>query len=353
VSTRDDRSLDLLATGVVLLDRWLRVVRINQSAEALFGLSGRQLEGQRLADVLRDTQVIDAILEEAFTFQFDVKRQHVAWNLPMRGSTQIDTTVTVHRESDQVLACVELREIDQQLRLDREERQADLNQANKELMRNLAHEIKNPLGGVRGAAQLLDRELPSEDLREYTQVIIKEADRLQELVDRMLAPHRMARVLEPVNIHEVCERVRSLMLAEFPVTLRIRRDYDTSLPPVHGDREQLIQVVLNVVRNAAQALEGRGEIILRSRVARQVTIAKRRHRLALDLHVVDDGPGIPESIRERVFYPLVSGSPSGHGLGLTLAQSFVHQHGGIMDVESRPGLTDFLIRLPIDLKWSQ
>ena len=353
MSTRDDRSLDLLATGVVLLDRWLRVVRINQSAEALFGLSGRQLEGQRLADVLRDTQVIDAILEEAFTFQFDVKRQHVAWNLPMRGSTQIDTTVTVHRESDQVLACVELREIDQQLKLDREERQADLNQANKELMRNLAHEIKNPLGGVRGAAQLLDRELPSEDLREYTQVIIKEADRLQELVDRMLAPHRMARVLEPVNIHEVCERVRSLMLAEFPVTLRIRRDYDTSLPPVHGDREQLIQVVLNVVRNAAQALEGRGEIILRSRVARQVTIAKRRHRLALDLHVVDDGPGIPEAIRERVFYPLVSGSPSGHGLGLTLAQSFVHQHGGIMDVESRPGLTDFLIRLPIDLKWSQ
>lgn len=353
MSTRDDRSLDLLATGVVLLDRWLRVVRINQSAEALFGLSGRQLEGQRLADVLRDTQVIDAILEEAFTFQFDVKRQHVTWNLPMRGSTQIDTTVTVYRESDQVLACVELREIDQQLRLDREERQADLNQANKELMRNLAHEIKNPLGGVRGAAQLLDRELPSEDLREYTQVIIKEADRLQELVDRMLAPHRRARVLEPVNIHEVCERVRSLMLAEFPTTLRIRRDYDTSLPPVHGDREQLIQVVLNVVRNAAQALEGCGEIILRSRVARQVTIAKRRHRLALDLHVVDDGPGIPESIRERVFYPLVSGSPSGHGLGLTLAQSFVHQHGGIMDVESRPGLTDFLIRLPIDLKWSQ
>jgi two-component system nitrogen regulation sensor histidine kinase GlnL len=353
VSTRDDRSLDLLATGVVLLDRRLRVVRCNQAAEALFGLSGRQLEGQRFSEVMRDTDVIDAILEEAFTFQFDVKRQHVAWNLPMRGSTQIDTTVTVHRELDQVLACVELREIDQQLRLDREERQADLTQANKELLRNLAHEIKNPLGGVRGAAQLLDRELPSEDLREYTQVIIKEADRLQELVDRMLAPHRKARVLEPVNIHEVCERVRSLMLAEFPETLRIRRDYDTSLPPVHGDREQLIQVVLNVVRNAAQALDGHGEITLRSRVARQVTIAKRRHRLALDLHVVDNGPGIPEDIRERVFYPLVSGNPSGHGLGLTLAQSFVHQHGGLMDVESRKGLTDFLIRLPIDLKWSQ
>ena len=143
------------------------------------------------------------------------------------------------------------------------------------------------------------------------------------------------------------------MLAEFTQGLRIRRDYDTSLPPVHGDREQLIQVVLNVVRNAAQALNGEGEIILRSRVARQVTITKRRHKLALDLHVIDNGPGIPEEIRERVFYPLVSGHPQGHGLGLTLAQSFVHQHGGMIDVESRPGLTDFLIRLPIDLKWSQ
>jgi len=195
--------------------------------------------------------------------------------------------------------------------------------------------------------------LPSDDLREYTQVIIKEADRLQGLVDQMLAPHRKARALEPVNIHEVCERVRSLMLAEFPQNLHIQRDYDTSLPPVEGDREQLIQVVLNVVRNAAQALNGAGTIQLKTRVARQVTIAKRRHKLALDLHVIDNGPGIPEEIRERVFYPLVSGHPQGHGLGLTLAQSYVHQHGGVIDVESRPGCTDFLIRMPIELKWSQ
>jgi two-component system nitrogen regulation sensor histidine kinase GlnL len=270
----------------------------------------------------------------------------------MKGPVELDKTVAMQRESAGLLACVELREIDQQRRLDREERQADLTQANKELIRNLAHEIKNPLGGVRGAAQLLDRELPSDDLREYTQVIIKEADRLQELVDQMLAPTRKARVVEPVNVHEVCERVRSLMLAEFPSGLKIRRDYDTSLPPVMGDREQLIQVVLNVVRNAAQALRGEGEIVLRTRVARQVTIAKRRNKLALDLHVVDNGPGIPEEIRDKVFYPLVSGHPQGHGLGLTLAQSYVQQHGGVMDVESRPGMTDFLIRLPIDTKWS-
>ena len=349
---KDFRAFDLLATAVVLLDRRMRIVFANQDAELLLGHSNKQLEGQRLIDLMRDAQPLEHLMQEASTRQFDIKRQHVVWNMPSRAAIELDTTVTVHDEEG-VFACIELREIDQQRRLDREERQADLTQANKELMRNLAHEIKNPLGGVRGAAQLLDRELPSDDLREYTQVIIKEADRLQGLVDQMLAPHRKARALEPVNIHEVCERVRSLMLAEFPQNLHIQRDYDTSLPPVEGDREQLIQVVLNVVRNAAQALNGAGTIQLKTRVARQVTIAKRRHKLALDLHVIDNGPGIPEEIRERVFYPLVSGHPQGHGLGLTLAQSYVHQHGGVIDVESRPGCTDFLIRMPIELKWSQ
>ena len=347
------RDFDLLATAVVILDRGLNVVHCNQAAEVLLGVSSRLLEGAPLFDTIEHVDEVEQMLRDALGQQFDVKRQHVVWKIPMRGPATLDTSVAVHIESSELLLCLELREIDQQRKADREEHRADLTQANKELMRNLAHEIKNPLGGVRGAAQLLDRELPSDDLREYTQVIIKEADRLQELVDQMLAPHRKARVLEPVNIHEVCERVRSLMLAEFPEGLKIRRDYDTSLPPIHGDREQLIQVVLNVARNAAQALQGQGEIILRSRVARQVTLAKRRHKLALDLHVIDNGPGIPEEIRERVFYPLVSGHPQGHGLGLTLAQSFVHQHGGMIDVESRPGLTDFLIRLPLDMKWSQ
>ncbi len=351
--TRHDlRSFDLLATGVVVLDPELRVVFCNQAAELIIGLSSKQLEGQRLTELLKDSDQLEEILQQALAHEFDVKRSHLLWNFPMKGIVELETTVATHREYDASVVCLELREIDQQRRQDREERQADLTQANKELLRNLAHEVKNPLGGVRGAAQLLDQELPSDDLREYTQVIIKEADRLQGLVDQMLAPHRKPKASEAVNIHEVCERVRSLMLAEFPSGLSIRRDYDISLPPLRGDREQLIQVVLNVVRNAAQALEGKGEIVLRSRVVRQVTIAKRRHKLALDLHVIDNGPGIPEEIRDRVFYPLVTGHQQGHGLGLTLAQSFVHQHGGVIDVESRPGMTDFLIRIPIDLKWS-
>jgi two-component system nitrogen regulation sensor histidine kinase GlnL len=247
---------------------------------------------------------------------------------------------------------VELRENVQQLKLDREERILDQTQANKELIRNLAHEIKNPLGGIRGAAQLLELELPDPSLREYTQVIIKEADRLQTLVDRLLAPHRRPHIVGDVNIHEVCERVRSLVLAEFPSGLTIRRDYDASIPEFRGDKEQLIQAVLNIVHNAAQALrarvkEGSAEIVLRTRVARQVTLAKVRYGLALDLHIIDNGPGIAPEIRDRIFYPLVSGREGGSGLGLTLAQTFVQQHLGLIECESRPGLTDFRILIPL------
>jgi two-component system, NtrC family, nitrogen regulation sensor histidine kinase GlnL len=247
---------------------------------------------------------------------------------------------------------VELLPLEQQTRQEREERLIDQAQANKELIRNLAHEIKNPLGGIRGAAQLLQMELESRELVEYTQVIIHEADRLQTLVDRLLAPHRRAQVLGDVNIHEVCERVRSLILAEFPRGLRVVRDYDISIPEFRGDREQLIQAVLNIAHNAAHALKeriaaGDAEIVLRSRVQRQLTFGKRRYRLALELHVIDNGPGVPEEIKDRIFYPLVSGRDGGSGLGLTLAQTFVQQHQGLIECESEPGRTDFKLLIPL------
>jgi two-component system nitrogen regulation sensor histidine kinase GlnL len=243
----------------------------------------------------------------------------------------------------------------QQLKLDREERLIDQSQANKELIRNLAHEIKNPLGGIRGAAQLLELELPEKhlkELREYTQVIIKEADRLQTLVDRLLAPHRSPHIVGDVNIHEVFERVRSLIVSEFPNGLTIKRDYDLSIPEFRGDKEQLIQAVLNIAHNAAQALAqrikaGDAELVLQTRITRQVTIAKVRYRLALDLHIIDNGPGIPPDIRDRIFFPLVSGRDGGSGLGLTLAQNFVQQHMGVIECESRPGCTDFRILIPL------
>ncbi|MEZ5730511.1 MAG: nitrogen regulation protein NR(II), partial [Burkholderiaceae bacterium] len=278
------------------------------------------------------------------------------------GSDQRRTMVRLHRVGGELIEAqavaswldapiagvlIEFSPLAEWQRSDREEQMMDTAQANRELVRNLAHEIKNPLGGIRGAAQLLESELPSPDLREYTQVVIKEADRLQALVDRLLAPHRIARRLAPLNIHAVFERVRALVLAEYPQGLEIVRDYDASLPDMIGDKEVLIQAILNLVRNAAQALHGVGRIELRSRIARQVLIARVRHKLALDLHVIDDGPGVPAEIRDRIFFPLVSGSEGGSGLGLSLAQTFVQQHGGMIECDSRPGRTDFRVLLPV------
>jgi two-component system nitrogen regulation sensor histidine kinase GlnL len=243
-------------------------------------------------------------------------------------------------------------EIQQQTRMDREERTHGLAQANKELVRNLAHEIKNPLGGIRGAAQLLGMEVTSRELTEYTRIIIQEADRLQALVDRLLAPHRRPQVVADVNIHEVCERVRSLVMAEFPKGLAVARDYDTSIPEFRGDREQLIQAVLNIAHNATHVLHeritaGDAQLVLRTRVARQATFGRQRFRLALELHIEDNGPGVPEDIRDRIFHPLVSGREGGSGLGLTLAQTFVQQHQGTIECESVPGRTVFKILIPL------
>jgi two-component system nitrogen regulation sensor histidine kinase GlnL len=248
---------------------------------------------------------------------------------------------------------IEFKHIDQQLRIAREQRLLEQQQANRELIRSLAHEIKNPLGGIRGAAQLLETEADPRTFSEYTQVIIGEADRLQALVDRLLAPHRKPHVVATVNIHEVTERVRALIDAEFTRGLVTERDYDASLPEFQGDREQLIQAVLNIARNAAEALADRAaatgdaRIVFRTRVSRQTTIGKQRWRLALELHVEDNGPGVPESLRERIFFPLVSGREGGSGLGLTLAQTFIQQHHGIVEFESEPGRTLFKVVIPI------
>ena len=222
----------------------------------------------------------------------------------------------------------------------------DQTQSNRLLLRNLAHEIKNPLGGIRGAAQLLEQELDKPALREYTQVIVQEADRLRTLMENLLAPQNASHY-GTLNIHEVLERVRSVVLAEMPVGLKIRRDYDISLPALVGDKEQLIQVVLNIVRNAAQAMQGKGLIIFRTRIVRQATLMKHRHRLAVMVQIIDSGPGIPQELKDKIFYPLVSGHADGHGLGLTLAQDFVSQHHGAIEFDSEPGRTCFTVMLPV------
>lgn len=347
---------EALPTVVLVLDkRTLRVAFANPSAEAMLDLSRRQLTQMTWSDLFANADELVSTIAAIAEHRFHATHLDATLERPGREPLHVHVIVGF-LESVQDYVLLELFEIERHLKSDREERIHDLTTVNKHLIRNLAHEIKNPLGGIRGAAQLLEFELGAldrDDLREYTQVIIKESDRLQTLVDRLLEPHRHPHIVGDVNIHEVCERVRALILAEFPRGLTIERDYDVSVPDLRGDKEQLIQALLNIMRNAAQALrerisQGDARIEIRTRVARKVTIAKRLCKLALDLHITDNGPGIPEDIRDRIFYPLVSGREDGTGLGLTLAQNFVQQHDGLIEVESRPGHTEFQILLPLD-----
>jgi len=343
------QSFDLLATLVAVVQSDGTVLFANAALEDALGISRRSIVGSRLPDSFTEPSHLVTALQGAGGNEFAALR-YDAWLLRVgREVLPVHVIVTL-TEAHEII--VELLPLEQQARQDREERLAEQAQANKELIRNLAHEIKNPLGGIRGAAQLLELEMASPELTEYTQVIIHEADRLQSLVDRLLAPHRKPHVVGDVNIHEVCERVRSLILAEFPKGLNVVRDYDTSIPEFRGDQEQLIQALINIAHNAAQALseriaQGEGQLVFRTRVARQTTFGKQRYRLALELHVIDNGPGVPDSIKDRIFYPLVSGREGGSGLGLTLAQTFVQQHHGLIECDSEPGCTDFKILIPL------
>lgn len=337
--------LDLLATSVILLDEELRIVHANPPAEDLFAFSLKNVVGQPLAQLFAESGEFFDSLNGVHENNWSYSGRDLTLTRPGHASLQLNCLVTPIEDAAARLL-IEFRPIDQQLRIAREQRQMDQQRANRELIRNLAHEIRNPLGGLRGSAQLLERELERPELREYTQVIIKEADRLQALMDRLLTPHKPPQVAA-LNIHEVLERVRSVVLAELPDGLQIRRDYDLSLPELHGDKEQLIQVVLNIVRNAAQAMQGKGQIVLRTRITRQVTLMKKLHRLAVMVQIIDNGPGIPGHLHDKIFYPLVSGRADGHGLGLTLAQDFVSQHQGSIEFESEPGRTCFTVMLPL------
>ena len=369
---------DLLVTMVALVDRDGHCSLANSALENAVGQSRRALQRSSVYDWLADPEPLREALLLVAANEVASSRFAALLRRQPAGAIELPVQVVVSQPEPAGPLLLEMLEVEQQTRLDREERAHGLAHAHNELLRNLAHEIKNPLGGIRGAAQLLAMEvgrlpgrskgddspgeayavpggqgaLTSRELTEYTQVIISEADRLHALVDRWLAPHRRPQLLVDVNIHEVCERVRALVLAEHPRGLRVERDYDTSIPEFRGDREQLIQAVLNIAHNATQALTeriagGSAQLVLRTRVARQATFSRQRFRLALELHIQDNGPGVPEAIRDRMFQPLVSGRDGGSGLGLTLAQTFVEQHQGTINCESVPGRTVFKLLIPL------
>lgn len=338
-------SLDYLSTAVILLDDESRFAYLNPAAEHLFALSNTNLIGHPLQFAFSHTDQLVAAIDSAIASH----ASHIEHDLTLSThalGNKIHVSCTITPMTGAFALLLEFHTIDRPLKLAREEQMLDQTQANRLLLRNLAHEIKNPLGGIRGAAQLLEQEFDRPELREYTQVVIQEADRLRLLMENLLTPQN-APYFGALNIHEVLERVRSVVLAEIPEGLTIRRDYDTSFPALNGDKERLIQVMLNIVRNAAQAMHSKGTIILRTRITRQVTLMKKRHRLAVVVQIIDNGPGIPIHLHDKIFYPLVSGRADGHGLGLTLAQDFISQHQGTIEFESELGRTCFTIMLPL------
>ena len=339
--------LEGLTTAVISLDQDLRVSGLNAACESLFGVSRRIAQSQPLAMALPHFAPHETRLREAL----DAGTGFIERELELRRSgdqpVTVDCTVTPLLLGKKPGLLVEMAPLDRHLRISRDEQQSAQFATSRELIRGLAHEIKNPLGGIRGAAQLLEREFPDSEHREYTGVIIKEADRLQNLVDRLLGPSRPPR-RERLNVHEVVEHVRKLLEAEAPAAVSVARDYDPSIPDLAGDREQLIQALLNVARNGLQALDGHGRIVLRTRTRRQLTIAGTLHKLAAVLEVEDSGPGVPAEMLDKIFYPMVTTRPTGTGLGLPIAQHLVHSHGGLIECRSRPGCTVFSLHLPLE-----
>lgn len=347
------RLLDNLSTAVLLCDTSLRLRYLNPAAESLLAVSHTRAIGVLLSEVLVEPRQNSAeALQETLRSGHPFTKREAMLRVGLRDIV-VDYSVSLMQspeEDTQLL--IEVQPRDRLLRIAREEAMLASHRATRTLVRGVAHEIKNPLGGIRGAAQLLERELPSEELKEYTRIIIEEADRLRALADRMLGPRRLPTV-RSMNVHECLERVAGLLAAEADGRIQLIRDYDPSLPDIVADPDQIIQAMLNIGGNALQALlenpsEREPVLTFRTRPVRQFTIGATRHRLVLRVDIRDNGPGIPAELLESMFYPMVSGRAGGSGLGLSIAQDIIHQYHGLIECESRPGETTFSIFLPLD-----
>jgi two-component system nitrogen regulation sensor histidine kinase GlnL len=344
--------LDAMVTSVFLLDRDLKVCYLNAAAQTLLGLGANQAVGRRITELTRGAETLLPLFERAQTDGEGVVQRELAWPAPGGVDRILDCAVTqVSLRDTQASLLLEVEDITQHRRLTRETALLAQLGGSRLMVRQLAHEIKNPLGGLRGAAQLLERELLDPNLREYTRVIISEADRLANLLDTMLGPGRPP-AKQTMNVHELLERVYHLLRSEAPEQVQIERDYDPSLPPVTVDPNHIIQAMLNLGRNAIQAMAHPAvlepKLVLRTRAASNVRVGAHRYRLVASIQFEDNGPGVPPDIRDTIFYPLVSGRADGTGLGLGIAQDLVSRHGGLIEFDSAPGRTIFVISLPMD-----
>lgn len=342
------RILEHLNTAILLFSRDLKLVYINSTGEMMLADSAKHLRRQAAKELFKNSDPAFLMnINQCLKTGEPLVDRELGLNRMSQALT-INISVTPLFENDSVNEIlVEMQQVDNHLRISKEEQQLSQQATARLLVRGLAHEIKNPLGGLRGAAQLLDLELHDPELKEYTQIIIAESDRLQGLLDKMLGPNKLPHKTS-LNIHEVLERVRQLVQVEASSSLRIKCDYDPSIPNVHADKDQLIQAILNITRNAVQAVEGKGGIILRTRVHRNLVIGRKQYKLAAKIDIIDDGPGIDSDMINQIFYPMVTGRAEGTGLGLSIAQALVNQHSGMIECNSEPGQTVFSVYLPVE-----
>lgn len=337
-------------TALISLDHKLRVTYMNPAAEVLFSVGARKATGIPILSIISLPPELVNRMTDVLSLERPYSEREV--NIKRPGNSDpivVDCNISHYQPlNGSAGLLLEIHSIDQQIRIARENAMLSQQEISRTLLRGLAHEIKNPLGGIRGAAQLLDRELDSEDLSEYTEIIIREADRLHELIDRMLGPHTRP-IMEQVNIHEVLEYVHKLIKAEAPDTVTLHTDYDPSIPSFCADRDHLVQVFLNVTGNALQAVNGSGNITFKTRVARYVTIGSKLHKLVGLFDIIDDGPGVPDELQESIFYPMITGRPEGTGLGLSIAQSLINQQNGIIECRSTSQHTVFTIIIPLEV----
>jgi len=344
--TDAQKIIDSLSTAVVLLDRALLITAINPAAENILGISAQRAYGESLQRLVGDEPELRDILSRVIeTGDHYANELHLPPTEAHHAERIVDCHVSPLLIGPAVLL-VEMTDVTRRLKISRENALLIQHGAGRQMIRQLAHEIKNPLGGIRGAAQLLERQLENKELTEYTDVVISETDRLAGLVDTLLGPGGPPDK-QPVNVHELLEYVVRIVDAEDQRSLNIRRDYDPGLPEIELDRAQIVQAFLNLVQNAAAALEGQGTITLRTRAVSNFTIGDTRHRVIASIEIQDDGPGIPRDLQDSVFYPLVTSRTEGTGLGLPAAQELISRHDGIVEFESRPGHTVFYVRLPL------